>query len=209
MGRLRGFGFNRAALFLCASLNAPVKISCDRSKAMWPSARSDHAIIEDTMEDSKEYVVGYKRPPTSGQFRKGRSGNPGGRRKKTGPIQVDPASIFDEVFRVSVDGRTQDMSAKEVEIRQILKKALEKSEFRSLAHLLSLFDKHSCVPVPKTSGVLTLPTNKMPFRMALLIAKKYGLPERWTKKQIAWGRKQYEATMTDLERQCEAAGIIL
>ncbi len=48
----------------------------------------------------------------------------------------------------------------------------------------------------------------MPFRMAFLIAEKYGLPESWTKKQIAWGRKQFEATMTDLERKCEAAGII-
>jgi len=159
-------------------------------------------------DSSKEYAVGYKRPPTSNQFKKGQSGNPGGRRKKTGPVQVDAGSIFNEVFRVSVGGRTQEMSAKEVEMRQILKKALEKGDFRSMAHLLSLFEKHSCVPVPKMSGVLVLPTNKMPFRMALLIAKKYGLPEGWTKKQIAWGRKQYEATMTDLERECEARGII-
>lgn len=161
------------------------------------------------MKDSRnEYAVGYKRPPRSGQFKKGRSGNPGGRRKKSGPVQIDAAGIFNEVFRVSVGGRTQDMSAKEVEIRQILKKALEKKDFRSMAHLLSLFDKHSSVPVSKTSGVLTLPTNKMPFRMALLIAQKYGLPEHWTKKQIGRGRKQFEATMTDLERECEAAGII-
>jgi hypothetical protein len=160
------------------------------------------------MEHSKEYAVGYKRPPRSGQFKKGQSGNPGGRRKKSGPVQVDAGSIFNEVFRVSVGGRLQDMSAKEVEIWQILKKALEKTDFRSMAHLLSLFEKHSCVPVPKTSGVLTLPTNKMPFRIAFLVAEKYGLPEDWTKKQIAWGRKQFEATMTDLERECEAAGII-
>jgi Family of unknown function (DUF5681) len=161
------------------------------------------------MEDSKkEYAVGYRRPPKSGQFKKGRSGNPGGRRKKSGPVQVDATGIFDEMFRVNIAGRTQDMSAKEIEIRQILKKALEKKDFRSMAHLLSLFEKHSCVAVPKTSGVLTLPTNKMPFRMALMIAEKNGLPEHWTKKQIAWGRKQFEATMTDLERECEAAGII-
>jgi hypothetical protein len=160
------------------------------------------------MDNSKDHEVGYKRPPKSGRFKKGQSGNPGGRRKKSGPVQVDATGIFDEMFRVTVGGRTQDMSAKEVEIRQILKKALEKKDFRSMAHLLSLFEKHSCVAVPKTSGVVTLPTNKMPFRMALMIFKKYGLPEHWTKKQIAWGRKQFEATMTDLERECEAAGII-
>jgi Family of unknown function (DUF5681) len=209
MGRLRGFGFNRGCAFFCASLNATRENLCDRPK---PSGRVQGTItpvIEGTMEDSrKEYAVGYKRPPRSGQFKKGQSGNPGGRRKITGPVQVDAATIFNEVFRVNVGGRTQDMSAKEVEIRQILKKALEKTDFRSMAHLLSLFEKHSCVPVPKTSGVLTLPTSKMPVRMAFLIAEKYGRPEHWTKKQIAWGRKQFEATMTDLERECEAAGII-
>ena len=161
------------------------------------------------MEDlSKEHAVGYKRPPKSGQFRKGRSGNPGGRRRKNGPVRVDAASILDETFRVSIGGLMQSMSAKEIEIRQILKKALEKRDFRSIAHLLLLFEKHGCVTVPKTCGVLTLPTNKMPRRMAMIIAEKYGLPEQWTKRQIAWGRKQYEATMTDIERQCEAAGII-
>jgi hypothetical protein len=44
--------------------------------------------------------------------------------------------------------------------------------------------------------------------MAMLIAERYGFPENWTKKQVAWGRKQYEATMTEQERQFEAAGII-
>ena len=161
------------------------------------------------MEDSnKEYAVGYKRPPRSGQFKRGQSGNPGGRRKKNGPVQVDAASIFNEVFRVSVGGRTQDMSAKEVEIRQILKKALEKKHVSSMVHLLSLFEKYGCQAVPKTSGVVTLPTNTMPSRMAMMILLRYGLPETWTKRQIAWGRKQFEATMTDIERECEAAGII-
>ena len=72
------------------------------------------------MEDSsKEHAVGYKRPPKSGQFRKGRSGNPGGRRRKNGPVRVDAATILDETFRVSIGGLTRSMSAKEIEIRQI------------------------------------------------------------------------------------------
>jgi Family of unknown function (DUF5681) len=156
----------------------------------------------------KDYEVGYKRPPRSGQFKKGQSGNPGGRRRKSGPIQVDAEGIFDEVFQVSVAGRTRTMSAKEVEIRQILKKALEKKDFRSMAYLLGLVEKHGCVVAPKTSGVIALPTNRMPYRMAMMILQKYGLPENWTKRQIAWGRKQFEATMTDIERESEAAGII-
>ena len=160
------------------------------------------------MNESNAYQpVGYKRPPKSGQFQKGKSGNPGGRRKQSGPVKVDVESILNEMFSVSIAGRTQTVSALEIELRQILKKAIEKSDFKSIAHLLSLFDKHSCVDLPQTSGVITLPTNEMPDRMALLILEKYGHPESWTKAQIAWGRKKYRATMTEIERLCEAEGI--
>ena len=160
-------------------------------------------------QPKEEEAVGYKRPPKSGQFKKGESGNPGGRRKKNGPIEVDVESIFQELFSVKVAGQIRTMSAKEVEIRQILKKAIEKKEVKSIAYLLELFDKHGCIAEPKnrTSGVITLPYN-IPFRMAMLILQRYGFPEDWTKRQIAWGRKQYEKTMTDRERQFEAAGII-
>lgn len=161
-------------------------------------------------QTKEEEPVGYKRPPKSGQFKKGKSGNPGGRRKNSGPIKLDFDSIFSEVFSVRVAGQTQRMSAKEVEIRQILKKAIDKKDFKSIAYLLDLFEKHGCIAQPdnRTSGVVTLPTNSMPRRMALIILERYGFPENWTKKQIAWGRRQYKATMTDEERQFEAAGII-
>ncbi len=115
---------------------------------------------------------------------------------------------MNETFMVSVGGRTQTMSALEIELRQILKKAIDKSDFKSIAHLLTLFDKHSCTELPQTSGVIVLPTNEMPFRMAMLIAEKYGHPANWTKAQIAWGRKQYTPTMTEIDRLCEAEGII-
>jgi hypothetical protein len=100
------------------------------------------------------------------------------------------------------------MSAKEVEIRQILKRALEKKDFRAIAYLLGLFEKHNCFATERVCGVVTLPTNSMPSRMARLILEKYGLPEKWTKRHIAWGRKHYEATKTELERLCEEAGVM-
>ena len=90
----------------------------------------------------KDHDVGYKRPPRSRQFKKGQSGNPGGRRRKSGPIRVDAQGIFDETFQVSVAGQVRTMSAKEVEIRQILKKAAEKKDFRSMAYLLGLFEPY-------------------------------------------------------------------
>jgi len=161
------------------------------------------------MDHLKDYPVGYKRPPTTSQFKKGRSGNPGGRRRKSGPVRADVESILNETFQVSVAGRVQTMSAKEVEIRQILKRALEKKDFRAIAYLIGLFEKHGCFESEEFCGVMTLPTNQMPSRMADLLLKKYGHPKKWTKRQIAWGRKQYEATKTELERLAEEAGVML
>jgi hypothetical protein len=57
--------------------------------------------------------AGYKRPPKSGQFKKGQSGNPGGRPKRSGPIDIDFDQHLGEVFDVKVNGRQQKMSAKE------------------------------------------------------------------------------------------------
>jgi hypothetical protein len=149
--------------------------------------------------------AGYRRPPKSGQFKKGQSGNPGGRPKRSGPIDIDFDQHLEEVFDVKVNGR------QEIELNRVLMKAMDKNkpDFKSIAYLLDLFEKYDCIsrPVQSSGGVLTMPTNQYPFRMCTLIAERYGLPETWTKAQIAWGRKQYEATKTDRERLEESVGV--
>jgi len=40
-----------------------------------------------------------------------------------------------------------------------------------MVHLLSLFEKHDSQAVSKTSGVVSLPTNKMPYRMAMMMRR--------------------------------------
>jgi Family of unknown function (DUF5681) len=160
------------------------------------------------MGDTGDYEVGYGRPPKARQFTKGKSGNPGGRRRKSGPIKIDPMTILNEEFPVQTGGRVKQMSAKEVELRRILKRAVQDKHFPSMAHLLNLFEKHGCAERSPISGVLALPTNRMPWRMACLILEKFAIPPKdWKKRHIAWGRKHYEASMTDREREYEAAGI--
>jgi hypothetical protein len=155
--------------------------------------------------------AGYKRPPKSGQFKKGQSGNPGGRPKRSGPLDIDFDQHLGEVFDVKVNGREQKMSAKEIELSRVLMKAMDKNkpDLKSIAYLLDLFEKYDCIsrPVQGGGGVLTMPTDQYPIRMCMLIAERYGLPETWTKAQIAWGRKQYEATKTDRERLEESVGV--
>jgi hypothetical protein len=100
------------------------------------------------------------------------------------------------------------MSAKEVELRRIMKRAIQDKHLPSIIHLLELFEKHGCTERHQTSGVLSLPTNSMPTRMAYLILERFEiLPKDWKKRHITWGRKQYEATMTDREREYQAAGV--
>ena len=161
------------------------------------------------MADSDNYEVGYGRPPKANQFKKGQSGNRGGRRRKSGPIKIDALGILNEVFPVRSGDQVKHMSAKEVELRRILKGAIQDRHLRSMIHLLDLFERHGCTERRQTSGVIWLPTNEMPSRMALLILSKFGIidPKEWKKRHVAWGRKQYEATMTDREREYEAAGL--
>lgn len=140
---------------------------------------------------------GYKRPPKSKQFQKGVSGNPSGRRRKSGPIAVNVEDILNETFEVFVNGKKCVMAAKEIEIRRISKKAIEKTDFRSIAYLLALFEKHGCVAHPKrqNGGVLTVPKG-MSIEMGIWLAQ-YGMPEDWTIRQIARARKIFD----DGERQ--------
>jgi Family of unknown function (DUF5681) len=173
------------------------------------AADREESLMSEQAKDSKS--AGYKRPPRSGQFKKGQSGNPGGRPKRSGPIDIDFDQHLDELFDVKVNGRRQKMSAKEIELNRVLMKAMDKNkpDFKSIAYLLDLFEKYDCIsrPVQSGGGVLEMPTNQYPLRMCMLIAERYGLPETWTKAQIAWGRKQYEATKTDRERLKESVGV--
>jgi hypothetical protein len=160
------------------------------------------------MADSGDYEVGYGRPPKANQYKKGQSGYRGGRRRKRGPIKIDALGILDEVFPVRSGDQVKHMSAKEVELRRIMKKAIQDKHLPSIIHLLELFEKHGCTEQHQTSGVILLPTNSMPRRMAYLILEKFPiLPKDWKKRHITWGRKQYEATMTDREREYQAAGV--
>ena len=76
------------------------------------------------MAKDDEYKVGYRRPPKHSQFKKGRSGNPGGRRKQ--PLSMPEAICKQLGERVTIreGGVAKRMPKSEVIARQVVNKAM-------------------------------------------------------------------------------------
>ena len=68
---------------------------------------------------SGDYKVGKGKPPVEHQFKKGKSGNPGGRPPKvrSGPTNV--ASVMDEPVTVTMGGRKRRMPSFEAYVRRL------------------------------------------------------------------------------------------
>ena len=70
-----------------------------------------------------DYEVGYGRPPVSGQFKKGRSGNPKGRTKGSKNLQTLVSQALNETVMVTSEGRRKKMSKVEAAFIQQANKA--------------------------------------------------------------------------------------
>ena len=147
--------------------------------------------------------VGYRRPPKQHQFKRGQSGNPGGRPRKKG--RNDALSILDEPITVVQDGKTATMSSNEATMRKMVQKALKDDDLKAILYLVDKFDRHGLLTLSDdgASGVIHVPST-MPFNMGLVLLSRYGSPP-WTKTAIAAGRKEYLATRTEKERLADEA----
>ena len=95
------------------------------------------------------YQVGYGQPPKHTQFRSGQSGNPKGRPKQKDVASAQYSHLLDEPILVQQQGKKQKMSPKEISLRKILKKALEKSDVKSIAYLFEQFEKYDALQPPE------------------------------------------------------------
>ncbi len=92
-----------------------------------------------------DYEIGYKKPPKSGQFKKGKSGNPKGR-----PKQDRKERTFWEVFRsalnrpvaVKIEGRDYSATIQEALIMTLTSSALN-GNHQALKIAVQLMDKMS------------------------------------------------------------------
>jgi len=72
-------------------------------------------------DDGQDYKVGPGRPPLHTRFRKGQSGNPGGRRKKQLPALL--ADALNETVFVTIDGERREITKREAIVHQLVNKS--------------------------------------------------------------------------------------
>lgn len=88
-----------------------------------------------------KYDVGYKKPPKSGQFKKGKSGNPKGRKKGTKGFNTIVKEILGEPLPVTQGGVKQFLTAVELALKALVASAA-KGNPKAIDLLLKLGKEH-------------------------------------------------------------------
>lgn len=74
--------------------------------------------------ETEDYEVGYRKPPKSGQFKKGASGNPSGRPKKPPEIGSEVMRELDSPLMINENGKRKVIKKREGIAKQLVNKSL-------------------------------------------------------------------------------------
>ena len=86
---------------------------------------------------SRNYNVGYCKPPVGRQFKRGKSGNPAGRPKGSKNYMTLLIAAANEKITVTINGRVQRISKFDAICKQIMNNAL-KGDARALRQVFDL-----------------------------------------------------------------------
>lgn len=101
-----------------------------------------------------DYEIGYKKPPKSGQFRKGQSGNPSGRPKGRAK-KLSEGDIIEELLQEKAKAGGQKRTFHQLMWRAQMMKAI-KGDTRAFREINNQLAKHDASHVEGT-GVLVVP----------------------------------------------------
>lgn len=104
------------------------------------ASSSDAHLSIDQDRSEPSYEVGYQKTPAHSRFKKGRSGNPNGRPKKSRNLLTIVKQVFDEQISVREGGRPKKMSAIEAVLRTWRQRALQ-GDVKILSALVGMFAK--------------------------------------------------------------------
>ena len=107
-----------------------------------------------------DYDVGFGKPPKSGQFKKGTSGNPAGAPSKRKRKPVDVVAILNESIEVKTSGGRKKMPAFEVGVRQLVQRGLKQGNLNAILEFFSLCEYLRLMPPPPAQhggGVIVAP----------------------------------------------------
>lgn len=89
------------------------------------------------MKHEQESETGYGRPPESGRFRKGKSGNPRGRPKGSKDFGTDLRDVLDAKVAVSENGKPRKVTSQKATLMRLREKALQ-GNLRAMDKLIDL-----------------------------------------------------------------------
>jgi hypothetical protein len=94
---------------------------------------------EDKPEATETYEVGYGKPPKNTQFKKGKSGNPSGKRKREKCWKEQYAEILEEKVTLRVNGKLERMTFLQAVMRSQIGRAMKSD--RAYAEMISFLEK--------------------------------------------------------------------
>jgi hypothetical protein len=111
-----------------------------------------------TQKTKGDPKVGFRNPPEHSRWKRGQSGNPNGRPKSG---LTDVAAILDEPLTVKKAGATERMSAFEIGVRQLVKRALNENNLKAILEFVRLCESYGLIapprPLEQSGGVLVVP----------------------------------------------------
>lgn len=149
-------------------------------------------------EDPEDDRVGYRRPPKATRFLKGQSGNPGGRPNARDATRIDAAALLDRPLTVRVNGAPREMAPKEIALRKVLDRALNRQDLRAADYLLELFVEHGAIELAEQGpvGLVAIMPHHLPMDVGIKAANTYGAPP-WSNKQLAPIKAAYLAPRSE------------